>query len=222
MPLTQQQTKELGSQINERRNVLLAELREDAARTREQPYAEHAGPAPDSGDESVATLFADLEQSDLTRDLDEFRALEAARERIKEGGYGVCVDCGTSAVEPLRLAVELGMQPIVCDHHLAGGRRPPAIIANPALGRKREPIVLEGDVPSPVNPPSACHFHPRCPRFVQGHCDVEEPPLYPFGNGHVAACHYPLERWPMSADEIRRASSPVQSPSSQSREELTA
>ena len=95
-------------------------------------------------------------------------------------------------------------------------------IANPALGRKREPIVLEGDVPSPVNPPSACHFHPRCPRFVQGHCDVEEPPLYPFGNGHVAACHYPLERWPMSADEIRRASSPVQSPSSQSREELPA
>ena len=95
-------------------------------------------------------------------------------------------------------------------------------IANPALGRKREPIVLEGDVPSPVNPPSACHFHPRCPRFVQGHCDVDEPPLYPFGNGHVAACHYPLERWPMSADEIRRASSPVQSPSSQSREELPA
>ena len=98
MPLTQQQTQELGSQINERRNVLLAELREDAARTREQPYAEHAGPAPDSGDESVATLFADLEQSDLTRDLDEFRALEAARERIQEGGYGVCIDCGSDIV----------------------------------------------------------------------------------------------------------------------------
>ena len=94
-------------------------------------------------------------------------------------------------------------------------------IANPELGRKREPIVLEGDVPSPVNPPSACHFHPRCPRFVQGHCDVEEPPLYPFGNGHVAACHYPLERWPMNADEIRRASS-AQTPPSPSREELPA
>jgi oligopeptide/dipeptide ABC transporter ATP-binding protein len=80
-------------------------------------------------------------------------------------------------------------------------------IANPELGRKREPIVLEGDVPSPVNPPSGCRFHPRCPRFVEGHCDVEEPPLYPFGDGHVAACHYALERWPMGADEIRRASS---------------
>jgi oligopeptide/dipeptide ABC transporter ATP-binding protein len=77
-------------------------------------------------------------------------------------------------------------------------------IPNPELGRKREPIVLEGDVPSPVNPPSACRFHPRCPRFQSGHCDVEMPPLYPFGDGHVAACHYPLERWPMRPDEMRR------------------
>ena len=77
-------------------------------------------------------------------------------------------------------------------------------IPNPELGRKREPIVLEGDVPSPVNPPSACRFHPRCPRFVEGHCDVEEPQLNSFGPGHVAACHYPLERWPMTPEEMRR------------------
>jgi hypothetical protein len=36
---------------------------------------------------------------------------------------------------------------------------------------------------------------------------VEEPPLYSFGNGHVAACHYALERWPMGVEEIRRAGS---------------
>jgi len=95
MPLTQHQTKELGKLIDHRRNALLGELREDAARAREQPYAEHAGPAPDTGDESVATLIADLEQADMTRDLDEFRALEAARERIKGGGYGICIDCGS-------------------------------------------------------------------------------------------------------------------------------
>ena len=70
-------------------------------------------------------------------------------------------------------------------------------IPNPALGRERKGIVLEGDVPNPINPPSACRFHPRCPRFNAGHCDVEEPPLYEFGAGHVAACHYPLERWPL-------------------------
>ena len=46
----------------------------------------------------------------------------------------------------------------------------------------------------------------RCPRFREGHCDVETPPLYEFGDGHTAACHYPLERWPMTEEEIRRPS----------------
>ena len=95
MALTPSQTEKLQHLIDKRRGALLAELREDAARTREHPYAEHAGPAPDTGDESVATLIADLEQADLTRDLGEFRALEAARERIQQGDYGICIDCGS-------------------------------------------------------------------------------------------------------------------------------
>ena len=94
MPLTQRQTEELRGLIDQRRNALIAELREDAARVREQPYAEHAGAAPDSGDESVATLFADLEQADVSRDLGEFRGLEAARSRLADGNYGTCTDCG--------------------------------------------------------------------------------------------------------------------------------
>src|SRR5881296_2590560 len=79
-------------------------------------------------------------------------------------------------------------------------------VPDPEIGRQRRRIVLEGDVPSPINPPSACRFHPRCPRFQEGHCDVEEPPLYGGANGHLHACHYPLEHWPMTADEIRRPS----------------
>jgi oligopeptide/dipeptide ABC transporter ATP-binding protein len=108
--------------------------------------------------------------------------------------------------------VEIASRDVLYDepkHPYTGALLSAVPIANPELGRKRQPIVLEGDVPSPVNPPSACHFHPRCPRFVEGHCDVEEPPLYPFGNGHVAACHYALERWPMDAEEIRRPSASV-------------
>jgi oligopeptide/dipeptide ABC transporter ATP-binding protein len=81
-------------------------------------------------------------------------------------------------------------------------------IPNPELGRKRQPIVLEGDVPSPLNPPEACRFHPRCPRFQPGKCDVDEPELASFGDMHTAACHFPLERWPLTASEIRR---PVES-----------
>jgi oligopeptide/dipeptide ABC transporter ATP-binding protein len=88
-------------------------------------------------------------------------------------------------------------------------------IANPELGRARQPIVLEGDVPSPINPPSACRFHPRCPRFHKGHCDVEEPPLYSFGDTHIAACHYPLERWPMEADEMRRGGTAIREPAAE-------
>ena len=94
MGLTDKQAQELRNMVEERRGALLSELREDAARARDQPYAEHAGPAPDSGDESVATLIADLEQADMTRDLGEYRALEAARERLKSGEYGTCIDCG--------------------------------------------------------------------------------------------------------------------------------
>jgi oligopeptide transport system ATP-binding protein len=84
-------------------------------------------------------------------------------------------------------------------------------VPSPAQGRARTQLVLEGDVPNPINPPSGCWFHPRCPRFHPGHCDVEEPPLYPFGTKHRAACHYPLERWPMTPDEIRRAEQAVAS-----------
>jgi oligopeptide/dipeptide ABC transporter ATP-binding protein len=69
----------------------------------------------------------------------------------------------------------------------------------------RERIVLSGDVPSPIYPPSACVFHPRCPRFHAGHCDVETPLLRELEPHHAAACHYPLERWPMSDAEIRQA-----------------
>ena len=50
-------------------------------------------------------------------------------------------------------------------------------IPNPQLGRSRKAIVLEGDVPSPINPPAGCRFHPRCPRHREGTCDVEEPAL---------------------------------------------
>lgn len=94
MALTPKQSEELRKRVEKRRAELIAELREDAARARDEPYAEHAGIAPDTGDESVATLIADLEQADLTRDLDELRAMDAAWQRIQDGSYGICVDCG--------------------------------------------------------------------------------------------------------------------------------
>jgi oligopeptide transport system ATP-binding protein len=66
-------------------------------------------------------------------------------------------------------------------------------VPDPDLSARRQQIVLEGDVPSPVVPPSGCRFHPRC-RYATEICKVEEPPLVPHGNsqGHLAACHHPL------------------------------
>jgi DnaK suppressor protein len=92
--LTREQAIELGFVIEQRRQALLAEIRDDVARARRDKFGELAGPAPDAGDESVAALIADLDQADLGRDLGELRAIEAAHERINEGSYGVCSDCG--------------------------------------------------------------------------------------------------------------------------------
>ena len=49
-------------------------------------------------------------------------------------------------------------------------------------------IVLTGEVPSPINPPSGCNFHPRCP-FAMDRCSVEEPALKETGSGHLLSCH---------------------------------
>jgi oligopeptide transport system ATP-binding protein len=65
-------------------------------------------------------------------------------------------------------------------------------VPDPELSARREQIVLEGDVPSPVAPPSGCRFHPRC-RYATEICAREEPPLVMHGSqGHLAACHHPL------------------------------
>jgi peptide/nickel transport system ATP-binding protein/oligopeptide transport system ATP-binding protein len=58
-------------------------------------------------------------------------------------------------------------------------------IPNPKIRRKR--IILSGDVPSPLNPPSGCRFHPRCP-VVMEHCSVHDPNLIEVSSGHYAAC----------------------------------
>jgi peptide/nickel transport system ATP-binding protein len=57
--------------------------------------------------------------------------------------------------------------------------------------QRRKRIVLRGDPPSPVSPPAACRFHPRC-RYATEICSTIEPPLVDYGNGHLAACHHPL------------------------------
>jgi oligopeptide transport system ATP-binding protein len=60
-------------------------------------------------------------------------------------------------------------------------------IPDPQIKRKR--IRLQGDVPSPINPPPGCHFHTRCPIAQKGLCDVQRPELKTVGDGHQVSCH---------------------------------
>ena len=66
-------------------------------------------------------------------------------------------------------------------------------IPDPRLAGARQRIVLEGDVPSPIDPPTGCRFHPRCPNAQFPKCSDDEPELTPHRPGQVAACHFPLE-----------------------------
>ena len=82
-------------------------------------------------------------------------------------------------------------------------------IPDPDLAAARERIVLTGDVPSPINPPPGCRFHPRC-RYMTDVCREIEPPLTDY-DGHLAACHHPLN---VSSEEARQAGVAAESPAS--------
>ena len=77
-------------------------------------------------------------------------------------------------------------------------------VANPRVGRQRKAFVLGGDVPNPINPPTGCRFHPRCPR-AQETCSANDPALEEQRARHEVACFFPLEKWPLTDSEMRRA-----------------
>ena len=68
-------------------------------------------------------------------------------------------------------------------------------VPDPDKAGQRERIILAGDVPSPISPPSGCRFHPRCPKAAPT-CVEQDPVLEPrLGDAadHLAACHFPVE-----------------------------
>ncbi|MEE8104675.1 MAG: ABC transporter ATP-binding protein [Planctomycetota bacterium] len=71
-------------------------------------------------------------------------------------------------------------------------------VADPT--RERSRIVLEGDVPTPINPPSGCHFHPRC-RFAEEICSKANPGVTDAGDGHTFRCHVAAREFPESATQ---------------------
>jgi oligopeptide/dipeptide ABC transporter ATP-binding protein len=82
-------------------------------------------------------------------------------------------------------------------------------IPDPKQNRERERVVVTGEPPNPINPPSGCRFHTRCPRATEV-CSKVEPQLTEYAGGHLAACHHPQN---VTADEIsagtRSSASPL-------------
>ena len=62
-------------------------------------------------------------------------------------------------------------------------------VPDPKTARSRKVLLLQGEPPSPINPPAGCRFHPRCPYIITGKCEKEEPPLIEARRGHYVACH---------------------------------
>lgn len=117
MPLNRRQITELAYALTSRRNALLDEIRSDVERVRAEPYASVAGATPDIGDEAVADLLADVNEAEVTRDLGELRMLEAALERVSEGTYGTCADCG-GEIPLARLRAQPGAERcLACQDH---------------------------------------------------------------------------------------------------------
>jgi len=77
-------------------------------------------------------------------------------------------------------------------------------IPDPNQNRARRRLVVEGEPPNPINPPSGCRFHTRCPRATDL-CRAVEPQLTEYANGHVAACHHPLNVTPAEVRAARRS-----------------
>jgi oligopeptide/dipeptide ABC transporter ATP-binding protein len=137
----------------------------------------------------------DLTYVFIAHDLDVVKHIS---DRVAVMYLGKVVEMGTGK--------ELYNRPL---HPYSGALLSAIPVPNPELARKRVPVVLEGDVPSPINPPAACRFHPRCPRFQAGTCDQVEPPLEDKEHGHLAACHFPLESWPLTDLRLPREATPA-------------
>lgn len=94
MAMTTNQLQQLEAMMKARHAELSAEIRTEVARARDESFGEVAGSVTDLADEAAADVLSDIDNAEVTRDLREMREIQAAQERMAEGSYGTCADCG--------------------------------------------------------------------------------------------------------------------------------
>ena len=113
--LSPSQLEQLTQKLNEEYQALLREVREELENSGNQHRIDLLNQEPgDSGDESLANALADFNLSILDRHIDAMRDIEAALQRIKNGEYGVCIDCGEDVTFPRLMAYPTAKRCIVC------------------------------------------------------------------------------------------------------------
>jgi oligopeptide/dipeptide ABC transporter ATP-binding protein len=131
----------------------------------------------------ILNLLVELQQATgaaylfISHDL---AAVQAISDRVIVMYLGEVVESASAA--------EFAQQPL---HPYSIALRSATLTPDPAVERTRSEVILRGDVPSPMNPPSGCRFRTRCPA-AQQRCTVEEPLLREIGPQHYVACHFPL------------------------------
>lgn len=113
--LSPSQIDQLSKKLNEDYQVLLREVREELENSGNQHRIDLLNREPgDSGDESLATALADFNLTLLDRHIDAMRDIEAALQRIRQGEYGVCIDCGAEVSFARLMAYPTAKRCIVC------------------------------------------------------------------------------------------------------------
>ncbi len=112
--LTVDQRGTLEATLASRHQALVDEVRAEIERSGNSTYEDMAGQVGDSGDESVADLLSDLGATLTERTLQQIRDVDAARRRLRDGSYGICIDCGLEIPYERLLAYPTALRDIPC------------------------------------------------------------------------------------------------------------
>lgn len=122
--LTEKQLASLKEWMARRKSHLLDEIREVLARSGNAHHAELVGGVGDMGDEAAASLMRDISEAEVLRDIGEVRDIVAAEQRIADGRYGLCIDCGEPVAYERLKAYPSAKRCMPCQQHREKTRAP--------------------------------------------------------------------------------------------------